>query len=300
MRKWLIFVLLLGLLMSPSVASAQNSVKLDSMNVELWSEYDQPSMLIINQFVVAQDTPLPAKVTLHFPKAGNLVAVAVKTDDGLFNKDFAPPTEKGDWQAVTINVQSYDPHRIEYYQQFTREGNKRKFTYQWYGDYSVKQFAITIQVPADSTELVTSPLLQSTTKTTDGLDILGRIIKNDVKPGNPFSFDLQYERTSDALTTPTEADKVQSSEPVGANTLGRVSITNLPWVIGGFGLALIGIALFAYWRSTQSGEGKPRRQRRRQSKAPEEVQAYCHECGTRAHPGDRFCRTCGSKFRANE
>jgi len=297
MRKWLILALLLGLLISPSIASAQSGVKLDSMSVELWSEYDQPSMLVIGQFVVSQDTLLPAKVTLHFPKAGNLVAVAVKTDDGLFNKDFAPPTEEGDWQAVTINVQSYDPHRIEYYQQLTREGNKRKFTYQWFGDYPVQEFTIAMQVPADSTELITSPPLQSTAKTTDRLDILGRVTKNDVKAGNSFSFDLQYERTSDALTGLTEADKVQSSEPVGADTLGRVSITNLPWVIGGFGLALIGVALFAYWRSTQSSESKPRRQRHLPSKEPEDMQAYCHECGTRAHPGDRFCRTCGSKLR---
>ena len=300
MRRWLIFALLLGLLLCPSLASAQAAVNLDTMNVELLSEYDQPSMLVINEFVVSQDTALPAKVTLHFPKAGNLVAVAVKTDDGLFNKDFTPPTEQGDWQAVTINVQSYDPHRIEYYQQLTRTGNERKFNYQWYGDYAVKQFTIALQVPADSTELVTSPLLQSTTKTTDGQDILGIVTKNDMKPGNPFSFDLQYERTSDALTGPIEADKVQSSEPVGTDTLGRVSITNLPWVIGGFGLALIGIALFAYWRSTQSSESKPRRQRHHQPKEPDTVEAYCHECGTRAHPGDRFCRTCGSKLRANE
>jgi len=300
MRKWLMLALLFVMMISPSRAGAQSGVKLDAMSVELWSEYDQPSMLVINEFVVSQDTSLPAKVTLHFPKAGNLVAVAVRTDDGLFNKDFAPPTEQGDWQAVTINVQSHDPHRIEYYQQLTRVGNQRKFTYQWYGDYAVKQFLITLQVPADSTALITSPLLESTTKTTDGLDILGRVTKNDIKPGNPFSFDLQYERTSDALTGPIEADKVQSSEPVGTDTLGRVSITNLPWVIGGFGLALIGIALFAYWRSTQSSESKPRRQRHHQPKEPDTVEAYCHECGTRAHPGDRFCRTCGSKLRANE
>jgi ribosomal protein L40E len=96
---------------------------------------------------------------------------------------------------------------------------------------------------------------------------------------------------------PEAADQVQPSEPVGADTPGRVSITNLPLIIGGFGLALIGIALFAYYRSTQSNDTKPRR-RRRANSAEGTEQAYCHECGARANPGDRFCRTCGSRLRA--
>jgi hypothetical protein len=91
---------------------------------------------------------------------------------------------------------------------------------------------------------------------------------------------------------------IQPSETVGPETEGRVSIDNLPWIIGGFGLALIGLALFFYWRSTQAPEHKTR-QRKRTGTSQETVeeQAYCHECGTRAQKGDRFCRTCGSRLR---
>src|SRR6266508_2017876 len=81
MRKWLVFVLLFGLMVFPSPGGAAGAPKLDSLNVELWSEYDQPSMLVINQFVVSQDTPLPASVTLRFPKDGNLVAVAIENNE---------------------------------------------------------------------------------------------------------------------------------------------------------------------------------------------------------------------------
>jgi hypothetical protein len=297
MRKWLVFSLLLALLIFPSMVGAQGTVKLDLMSVELWSEYDKPSMLVINQFVVSQETQLPARVTLRFPKDGNLVAVAVESSDGLFNKDFDPPAEQGDWQAVTINVESYDPHRIEYYQPLTRDGDKRQFKYQWFGDYYAKEFSVSILVPADSTELISSPILQSTRDSVNGLGISGTVVKNDLKMGNSFQFDLEYQRTSSVLMDPEAADQVQPSEPVGADTPGRVSITNLPLIIGGFGLALIGIALFAYYRSTQSNDTKPRR-RRRANPAEGGEQAYCHECGARANPGDRFCRTCGSRLRA--
>ena len=300
MGRWLVFVCVFGLMIFPSPARAEGGPKLDSLNIELWSEYDQPSMLVINQFVVSQDTPLPTSVTLRFPKDGNLVAVAVENTDGkLYTKNFAPPAEQGNWQTVTINVESYQPHRIEYYQPLTRDGNKRAFKYQWFGDYYVKQLNVMILIPADSTELVTSPVLQSTSTSKDGLLTLGTVTKNEMKVMNSFQFDLQYQRTSTALTDPEAASQVRPSEPVGKNTPGRVSITNLPWMIGGFGLTLIIIALFSYWRSTQSGEEKPPRRRRRQNETEPtgEDQAYCHECGTRAHPGDRFCRTCGSRLR---
>jgi hypothetical protein len=298
MHKWLVFGLLFGLMVFPSMAGAQGGTKLDSLNIELWSEYDQPTMLVINQFVVSQDTSLPASVTLRFPKDGNLVAVAVEKNGEFFNKDFTPPVEQGNWQTVTINVDSYDPHRIEYYQPLTRDGNKRTFKYQWFGDYSVKQFDVTVFVPADSTELITSPVLQNTATSKNGLLTSGTVTKKEMKMGTSFQFDLQYQRTSTSLTDPEAASQVQPVEPVGANTPGRVSITNLPWIIGGFGLALIVIALFSYWRSTQSSEEKPQRRRRHpQNEAESEEQAYCHECGARAHAGDRFCRTCGSRLR---
>ncbi|HLO30503.1 MAG TPA: hypothetical protein VK249_15260, partial [Anaerolineales bacterium] len=257
MRKWLVFALLFGSMIFPSTAGAQGGIKLDAMKVELWSEYDQPSMLVINQFVVSQDTALPVTVTLRFPKDGNLVAVAEQNSSGLFDKDFKGPVAQGNWQTITINVDSYQPHRMEYYQPLIRDGNKRQFKYQWFGDYYVKEFTVAILVPADSTELITSPVLQSTATAENGSALSGIVTKSELKMGNSFQFDLAYQRTSDTLTNPT--DQVQPSEPVGADTPGRVSIANLPWIIGGFGLALIIIALFSYWRSTQSGEAKPQR-----------------------------------------
>lgn len=298
MRKWLVFVLLFGSTIFPSTAGAEVGTKLDTLDIELWSEYDKPSMLVINQFVVSQDTSLPASVTLRFPKDGNLFAVAVENTDGkLYDLDVAAPTAQGNWQTVTVKVESYQPHRIEYYQPLTREGNKREFKYQWFGDYYVKQFNVTILVPADSTDLITSPVLESTVTSQDKPLITGTLTRNEMKIMQSFQFDLQYQRTSTALTAPDEANQLQPSEPVGENTPGRVSITNLPWVIGGFGLALIMIALFSYWRSTQLSEEKPQKRRHHQNERESEEPAYCHECGARALPGDHFCRTCGSRLR---
>lgn len=296
MPKWLVFTLLFGLMVFPSGASAQGGAKLESLSIELWSEFDKPSMLVINNFVVSKDTPLPASVTMRFPKEGNLIAVAIENKGDWFNTDFEGPVEQGNWQTITLNVKSYDPHRMEYYQPLTREQNKRQFKYQWFGDYYVKQFNLNVLIPEDSTHLVADPPLSNTEVSANSLHLVGSISRSEMKMGKSFEFDLSYERTSDTLTAPNQANQVQSSEPIGPDTPGRVSVDRLPWLIGGMGLALIAIALWAYWRSTQSsgsGEPRPRRRRTQLTQEGKDAQVYCHECGARAQAGDRFCRTCG-------
>jgi hypothetical protein len=300
MRKWLGFLLLLGFTVQaalPSSAGAQGETKLEVINIDLWSEWDRPSMLVIYQFVVSQDTPLPAEITLRFPINSNLVAVAVESNGELFNKDFTTPVKQENWQTIKIKVETYETHRIEYYQPLNLDGNQRQFKYQWFGDYYVKTFTVGVLLPADSTDLVTSPVLETTTTSSDGSFISGRVTKNDLKPMNSFQFELEYQRTSNAVINPNSEDRVQASTPIGEDTPGRVSIANLPWIIGAFGLALIGIALFSYWRSTQASESQPRKRRRPKPEDADAGEAYCHECGTRTHAGDRFCRTCGSRLR---
>ena len=302
MNKYLVFLFALVLWLLPTIAEAQGGTKLESLNIELWSEFDQPSMLVINEFIVSKDTPLPAQVTMRFPKDGNLIAVAYESNGTLFNTQFESPAGQGDWQTITLSVESHNPYRIEYYQPLVREQNKRSFKYQWFGDYYVKNFSVSLTVPADSTELTTTPILSKIEIAANGLYLTGTTTQNDLKMGHSYQFDVGYERTSDVLSDPNQANQVQPSEPIGPDTPGRVSVDKLPWFIGGVGIALIGFALFIYWRSTQtatqtSTRSGIRRRRNSQGEDDQDRQIYCHECGTRSSSGDRFCRTCGSRLR---
>lgn len=304
MRKWLLFVLLWGVMIFPSSAVAQGGTQLASVNIELWSEYDQPSMLVIHEFTVTESTTLPAQVTLRFPKNANLIAVAFNSGGKLVNTEFEGPKEHGNWQIVTLTVRSRNAHRIEYYQPFKREGDQRKFSFQWFGDYSVKQFNLSALIPLDSRNIITSPNLSSTSRTPNGLYLTNSDGYAKLRMGESYEFHIEYTRESTVVTNATQAADIQASDPVGPDTSGRVSIDKLPWIIGGFGLALIAVILFlfSYWRSMQSNIKSlapfaRSRLSRRRGKKNENVDVYCHECGTRAHTGDRFCRICGSKLR---
>ncbi len=292
MRKWLILFLALFLL-TPLSAKAQGTVTLDSLKVRLWSEHDQPSMLVIYDFSVTSDTLVPTTVDIRIPKDGNITAVAFEENGSLLNADFTGPVEDGDWQVITFRIQTQTNYHLEYYQPLTREGDLRTFNYQWAGEYAVKEFSIEIQVPADSTGTKTNPTIPFVQ---DQPVLSGGAMMSGLEAGQPYQVKLYYSRTSEETVIAAPSSPVEPSEPLSANTEGRVTLDKLPYVLGGIGALLILSALFYSWRANSFHLPKPRK--RHPLAEAESAQTYCHECGARAQAGDRFCRTCGSKLRS--
>ena len=296
MRKWLLILIMGALFMFPSFAFAQTAVRLTSMSVQLWPEYDQPSMLVITDFEVAADTKLPANVTFRIPQDANLIAVAAYTADGtLMNTVFDGPNADGEWQVFTITLDS-TAARFEYYQPITFNGKQRIFSYLWDGTYAVDAFDIRVLEPVDTTSLTTTPKLVSIEQK-DGLKYFhGDPVK--LASGKQFALNLEYQKSSDALIVSTQG--VQPAAPVDENTPGRVSLNNtLPYLIGGLGVIMIVGGLVYFLRS---GKTSMKKSRRRQHANAEDTESdvYCAQCGTRAHNGDRFCRVCGSRIRQQE
>jgi len=292
MRKWLILFLALFILIPLSV-KAQGTVAVDSLKVRLWSEHDQPSMLVIYDFNVTSDTLMPATVDIKIPKDGNITAVAFEENGALLNADFTGPVKDGDWQVLTFHIKSQTTYHLEYYQPLTREGNIRTFNYQWAGEYAVKEFSLEIQVPADSTGTKTTPTIPFVQ---DQPILSGGAVMSGLKAGQPYQVQLQYSRTSEETVIASPSSPVEPSQPLNASTDGRVTLDKLPYVLGGVGAILILSALFYSLRANSFQLPKPRK--RHHLAEDQSTQTYCHECGARAQAGDRFCRTCGSKLRS--
>jgi len=291
MRKWFPLLFLL-LLVFPSSVQAQNAVTLESFNVRLWSEYDQPSMLVINDFELTQDTTLPAKVDIRIPKDANITAVAYLEGSDFINTEFAGPVEDGDWQTITIFAKTLTTYHIEYYQPFQRDGTNRSFTYQWTGAYQVKNFRVEIQLPGDSTAIKATPMLPFVPNASF---LSGSASVGNLEAGKTYRIDLGYTRVSEAPIVAAASPQVAASEQITQDTSGRVTLDNLPYILAGVGVLLIVLAIFYFWRSNSAQASKPRK--RQHSAKDESEQVYCHECGARANGDDRFCRTCGSKLR---
>ena len=299
MRKWTLSLLLGMFLVFPSLVFAQSNIKLTNVSVQLWPEYDQPSMLVITDFEVPVTTTLPVNLSFRIPKDANLIAVASYTADGLLaNAAYEGPKDDGEWQVFTIALDA-TAARFEYYQPITFNGNQRIFSYLWDDSYTVDAFDIRVLEPADTTSLTTTPSLDSIEQQ-EGLKYFhGDPVK--LAGGEQFTLNLEYQKTSDALIV--SAPGVQPASPVDENTPGRVSLNNsLPYLIGGLGVIMIVGGLVYYLRSGKTRVKKSRRRQHANTTNAEESESdvYCGQCGMRAHSGDRFCRTCGARLRHQE
>jgi hypothetical protein len=294
MRKFVLLFVLGIMFLFPFSTSAQTDVSLYSVNVQLWPEYDQPSMLVIVDFKLAPMTSLPMDLTFRIPKDANLIAVAYQDESGdLLNAKFEAPTEGENWQTFTMTIENNVIHRFEYYQPLMFKGNERSFSYSWNQIYAVKKFSVNVLEPMDVVAFSMQPDY-AVKEIVNGLTIYAsEEVKVDER--EQYKLDLQYEKTSLNLINPPQ-QQVQPAGTLDESTPGRVSLNNfLPYVIGGFGLLFIVVGAVYYWRI---GRTSTKRARRRRNVEDDESKTgtYCASCGTRAKTGDKFCRTCGAKL----
>lgn len=309
------FKRLLGLLgalvalgVSVSLAWAQDAPSLPRVQVEIWPEYDRPSVLVIVNLTLPEDMTLPAQVQVRIPaRAGEPHAVAVRQPDGtLVNAPFQRVVT-GEWATVTVTASTPEVH-VEYYDPaLEKDGDQRRFLYEWPGDLAAEQFIVRVQQPVGAEEFTLTPSLGVASAGADGLlyytSDLGAIAA-----GQPFTLEVRYRKADNRLSV--EQLQVQPSAPL-SEAQGRVDFGGwVPWVLGGVGVLLIVVGVVWYVVSSQAEApaGKKRRHRGRkkavrQPLPPEvageadEAARFCPQCGSRAQPGDRFCRQCGARLR---
>jgi hypothetical protein len=299
MRKWFLIFAMTVLLIFPSFVFAKDRIEIESINVELWPEFDKAEMLVIDHIMLSKDTVFPVQLDIHVPADAELNTVAVGEPGGISDQGIEY-TKKNDggWLVVSIKVTG-PAIQLEYYDPgLKKDGSLHSYSYRWLSDYDVVDFGIILQEPFDATEFKSSLSLLDDGVHADNMQYYSSNV-GAVPAGKTLSFDLSYEKPTDSLSVSRlEIQPVDVNE----NTPGRVSLNNfLPYVIGGLGIILI-VGGLAYYR--QSGSAGSRKSRRRQnaSAAREENESgvYCAQCGARAHGGDRFCRTCGSRIRQQE
>jgi len=304
MRKWVLPFLLILSLFLPLGVRAQTPLTLDSLQVQIWPEYDKPSVLVIYQMTLPATITFPTTVSLQIPTAaGDPNAVAVHQADGsLVNLDNTRQVN-GDWATITFTTPGPEI-QLEYYDPTLEiNENARHFQYIWPGDYAVSQFTIQVQQPVDTTDMVISPSLGSGATGNDGLTYFTQDI-GAIPAGQNFSITIDYNKSTDTLSASTIA--VQPSAPIPQSTVADLNISTwLPWILGILGAGLIIGGIIWFW---QSGRQRPASQtRRRRSRAgsdepgvnvsPAEDAVYCSQCGKRASAGDQYCRSCGTQIR---
>lgn len=304
MPRWLTFLLLAAWLWAlPVPARAQtDNISFDFVNIQIWPEYDRPAALVIYDFAVSENTPLPATITLSIPADADLFAVAVLKDGSLLNKEYPPPTSDGQRLLISLEIPDRATYRVEYYAPINKRGQTREFNYTWQNNYAVRAFSISVQQPVGASALKTEPI--ETTPLPRGNDnlIYYTSAARELPAGQALSMTVRYDKSSDTLSAQSLA--VQPSGGALVPEQPAAWMNYLPAILGGLGVLLIVGGGLWYWQSGRA-VSPTAPSRRRHTAAPREpreesgdhVTTHCHQCGKRAQSSDRFCRACGTKLR---
>jgi hypothetical protein len=303
MRKCFLILMMTALLIFPSAVFAQEKISIESVTVSLWPEYDEPSMLVIDSVMLSGVAEFPVQVDLRIPATSRVHTVAVgSSSDAVSDQDINCAMQKncstktdGDWLVISITATG-PAVRLEYYDSaLTMDDAQRSYVYRWMSDYDVANLSVSLQRPFDAAQFASSLPLQDGGVTDDIQYYLSNV--GAVPAGQTLSFDLSYQKSTDALSVSHLGIK---PVVVDENTPGRVSLNDfLPYIIGLLGLVVI-VSGFLYYRQSGVAVSTKKSRRRRADRDENEDGVYCAQCGTRARSGDRFCRVCGSRIRQPE
>jgi hypothetical protein len=308
--KVVLLVLLISLLVAlffPSAIGAQGEVeskpKVTNIIVEVMPEYDDPRVLVILRPTLSPDTKLPARVTFTIPRKDTEINMAceILENGGMACK----PTEvvdKGDYQEVSFIAQTRRTLMFEYYYNpfgAVKVGTK-KFNYKFISNFAhIDQLNLAIQKPRKAENFKISPTAASTTEDPNEKLTYYLYSFNNVSEGQELSFDVSYRKDDPATSV-----SPKGTAPGQAANTGGFSVSKLLPLIAV--LAIIGIII--YWMlpgwqrkpvtTAKVASGEHGGVKRKANKPGRKKISYCHNCGNKVQPGDKFCAECGTQLRS--
>ena len=307
MRRWFaVIAFLVSLFVPVSVQAkpaqpAQTQISIQTLEVDIWPEYDRPGVLVIYRVNLAADVKLPADLTIRLPvAAGQPSAVAEQTANGLFNVQYTNTGRDGNWQLVNFTT-TLPQLQIEYYDPgLKKDGDKHSFAFNWPGDYPVADMQVKVQQPRTASQMTLGPKTGTSSTASDGLTYFD-VPVGKVSGGETFQLNLTYQKADDTLTQSAAFEQVTPIAPTNNGTPGPFNMNQiLPWLLGGVGLLLVGGGIVWYLRGGDSRNQPPVRRHNRAAPSIEKESGddiFCHQCGKKAGSADVFCRSCGTKLR---
>lgn len=304
-NRLIFFLLLPALLFSvaSSAAAQATPTELVSMSVELWPDYDRPSMLVLMTGVLPSGTTLPVELSLPIPEDAEIHAVASFNEAGALMSNNVYSVGNG---QITLTTPS-ERFRVEYYAPYEVVDGNYSYTFEWLSDMAVGQMNVVVQQPLAAVDFSVDPApVASDAERGDDLTY-HTLPSRAVAAGEPFVVEISYTVDAPVLSAPSQSP---ISQP--AATATEDGIDPLWFLIGAGVLALAGGAWYLgrYQARAGSRVRKPQPARPSASKPPAAKKPassagsaaparFCHNCGQRAEPADAFCRKCGTPLKTD-
>jgi hypothetical protein len=320
----LIAAVLLSILVTPALSTAGVSAQspapvIESAELRLWPEYDDPGLLVIFSGEFAPGATTPLQVAFPIPDgARNIQATYEDASGSLINRPFEQKDGKLLYELPTAAF------HVEYYLDRTPSGEQRDLSYAFEVPYAINNLRVAVQQPARASGFALTPASEEPQTGADGLTYHG-FNRSNLAAGDVLDINARYTKTDTGLTAPRLAvastDAAPQAAPAAsaatASAATGVGPNGLAWLLIGLGVVLLA-GVLAYWVLSQRRQPSPApapmtKQRPVQSTAtttapprrrPTAAQpaavavAVCTNCGHPLRPDDRFCSQCGAPRRS--
>ncbi|MCU0508218.1 MAG: zinc ribbon domain-containing protein [Anaerolineae bacterium] len=320
MTRWgraALLALLVVAIVAPAAVFAQAPAPIiESAELRLWPEYDDPGLLVIFSGDFAAGATTPLNVAFPIPAgARNIQATYQDAQGTLINRPFEVVDGKLTYELPTGTFHT------EHYVDREPSGDTRQIKYVFEAPYAMNALRVAVQQPARSTDFSLSPAADTTEQGTDGLTY-HVFTRQNLAAGEKLEIDVNYAKSDTSLSAPqlsvTDTDAAAAEAPLVATESSPTDW--LPWVLIGAGVALL-VGILAYWllsRRRPEPEPEPAARPVRQAPAtqkplptvparPAQAQtppastakpaAFCHNCGNALKAEDKFCPQCGTPRR---
>ncbi len=297
--RWLIFAcLILGF---SGIAQAQTPLtNLERLEIELWPDFDRPSVLLLVTATLPEDAVDPSSIVLPLPEEATLNAVARMDVDGRLFTDIE--YDDGTPGEITI-VTGSDRFQVEYYMPYEADDLERIFAFEWRSDVSITALELSVQQPALAEELSLLPEPASVNTGAFGLQYHLLPVRS-LPAGQTLSLELAYTMAQDRLTRevldeqePSEEATLTGPSPI-VDFGPDINIGLIAAIAGGLVLAAAIAWFIVSSRASSKRVVKPKPVRApknvAESRPVQSGSRYCHECGQPVEQEDRFCRSCGT------
>lgn len=291
LMAFLALILLPAFAAGPASGAPIRNPQLESMQIEVWPEFDRPAALVILRGALAADTKLPADVTLRIAASSggpSAMAYSAAAGSNLLNLAHERIDAK---DFITLRFKLPERYfHVEFYDPLAIGTPERSYTYVWPGDLAVNRLSVVVQEPAAASNFSVQPNLEATATGQDGLRYHSAELGAH-QAGKPLSIKVGYNKTDARTSAEILQPKAQTNAPTptsavpAAGSSDEVTKGVLVFILAVSLLIGIGMAVL-WWRERAKTPGT------RPSGA-----GACTKCGTPREADDRFCSNCGARLK---
>ncbi len=294
MPKRFLFVAILTILLIgiPQTAHAQQSLRIGSLGISVYPEYDQPGVLVQYQgaIVGTADKSNPREIAFLVPQGAGVGAACAIQANGSHTSEKWNETDAGNGLTrVTYSIIEPNFHLEYYYNPLTGTPDKKmEFVYQ--AALPVDEIHVEIQHPLKATNFVLTPDTKDSHKDDEGFTYHSYIF-NQVAAGQKVSASVAYTKTD---SKPSISGQPKTTVTPNASSDNGVN----PNVIVLSSALVIALGMLGYF-VWERRSGKPQYARTPTSRpSPQPLGGgFCTECGNALDAEDKFCGKCGTPRR---